>query len=95
MSIVWSKLALADLRNIKAYIANDNPNAASRVVKTIIIHVESQLGIFPASGRTGRVKGTHKFAIPRSPYIVIYRLKDKQIDIVRIHHTSRLWPEDL
>jgi toxin ParE1/3/4 len=93
MSIIWSDQALDDLESIKAYIAKDSVEAANREIGMVMIHAESQLRIFPTSGRAGRIKGTYKLVIPRTPYIVIYRLKEKQIEIARIHHSSQLWPD--
>jgi toxin ParE1/3/4 len=92
MSIIWSIQAKSDLQNIRAYIEKDSINSAKKVVAAIIVNAESQLGIFPTNGRAGRLKGTYKLVIPRTPYIVIYRLKDNQVEIARVHHSSQLWP---
>jgi len=51
------------------------------------------LTTFPQSGRTGRIGGTRELVVPRTPFIVAYRIKDETIDILAVHHTSRRWPE--
>lgn len=33
--------------------------------------------------------------IPRTPYIVPYRLIDETIQILRVFHSARRWPESL
>jgi toxin ParE1/3/4 len=91
MSVIWSKQAKSDLRSIRTYIERDSIESAKKVVVTIIVNAEAQLGVFPAIGRAARVKGTYKLVIPHTPYIVIYRLKEQQVEIARVHHTSRLW----
>lgn len=39
--VVWTDPALADLREIAAHIASDNPVAAGRVGNSMIEHVET------------------------------------------------------
>ena len=38
----------------------------------------------PHMGRPGRVPGTREFVIPRTPYIVPYRLQGESIQILRV-----------
>jgi toxin ParE1/3/4 len=45
------------------------------------------------TGRPGRVPGTCELVIPRLPYIIVYRLNAGGVDVVRVYHTSRMWPE--
>lgn len=91
---IWSPAALDDLTSIHDFIAEDSPAAAQRVVETIYEYVEEQLSL-PRTGRPGRVAGTYELVIPKLPYIVPYRLIDGQIEIARVYHTSRLWPDML
>ena len=48
----------------------------------------------PKSGRPGRVAGTLELVIPRLPYIVPYRIKGDAIEVLRIYHAARMWPEN-
>jgi plasmid stabilization system protein ParE len=43
--------------------------------------------------REGRVKGTGELVISRSPFIVVYRVKGKRIEILRILHGAQQWPK--
>src|ERR1700736_4107998 len=43
----------------------------------------------PSRGRAGRVPGTRELIIPRTPFIVPYRLEGKTIQILRIFHGAR------
>jgi len=49
----------------------------------------------PQIGRPGRVPGTREMIIPKTPYIVPYRLQGNAIQILRIYHGARRWPENL
>jgi toxin ParE1/3/4 len=70
MNIAWSPEAIEDLVSLRAYIAEDNPAAAERVVLHIVQNIEQLLPDNPNIGRAGRVPGTREFVIPRTPYIV-------------------------
>ncbi len=44
-------------------------------------------------GRKGRVRGTLELVINGIPYIVPYRIREKQVQVLSVYHTSRKWPE--
>jgi toxin ParE1/3/4 len=87
--------ARADLGEIVAYIARDDPDAAERMYSRIaaaavLLHEQ------PGLGRAGRVAGTREFIIPRIPYILPYRVRGGArglVEILAVIHTSRQWPE--
>ena len=95
MKIVWSPEAIEDLVSLRAYIAEDNPAAAQRVVRHIMQNIEQMLPDNPQIGRAGRVPGTRELVIPRSPFIVPYRLQRTTIQILRVYHAARRWPDSL
>ena len=88
----WTEPAAAALGAIQDYIADDNPRAAFEVAHRIRIAVE-QLQVYPGSGRAGRIRGTHELVIHDLPYIVAYRIKRGEVQILSVYHTSRKWPE--
>ncbi len=93
MIVVWSDEALDDLVALRAYISQDNPTAAARIALAIIQNVEDMLPDHPHVGRPGRVPGTREFVIPRTPYIVPYRVRNNRIEILRVYHAARQWPD--
>lgn len=93
MNPIWSSEAVADLAALRAYIAQDDPAAAQRVALHIIRNVETLLPNSPEMGRPGRVPGTRELVIPRTPYIVPYRLVGNTIQVLRVFHSARRWPE--
>jgi toxin ParE1/3/4 len=93
MTPVWSPEAIDDLAALRAYIEQDNPAAAQHVALHILQNVETLLASTPEMGRPGRVPGTRELVIPRTPFIVPYRLVGNAMQILRIFHGARRWPE--
>ena len=94
MKLIWSPEAIDDLISIRQYIANDDPHAAREVVRTIAMLVKHQLPKFPRSGRPGRVAGTRELVVPGLPFVVPYRVRKQTVEIIRVYHASRRWPDD-
>lgn len=93
MTIVWSPAAIQDLAALRAYIANESPAGARRIVLYILRDIENLLPENPHMGRPGRVPGTRELVIPGTPYIVPYRVQGEAIQILRVYHSARRWPE--
>jgi toxin ParE1/3/4 len=91
MRIVWTEPASRDLEDIGDYIAKDNPAAARRVVRAIEAAVR-RLARFPHSGRSGHRAGTRELVVPRTPYIVPYRVGPRAVEILAVFHGARDWP---
>ena len=91
MTLRWTPLARSDLLSIFDYVSARNPQAAERLVSAIEDQLEALLD-FPQMGRPGRVAATREFVISRTPYIVAYRLRGQDIEILRILHGARRWP---
>lgn len=92
MRLVWLKRAVTDLETISNDIARENPAAADAVELRIITSID-HLPEFPEAGRTGRVKDTREVAVVEYPYIVVYRIKGDEVQVLTVRHTSRQWPE--
>lgn len=93
MSPIWSPEAIDDLVALRAYIEQDDPAAAQRVALHIVHNIETLLANSPEMGRPGRVPGTRELVIPKTPFIVPYRVVGRTIQILRIFHGARRWPE--
>lgn len=94
MRVRWLRRALANMDAEAEYIAEDNPAAAGRVVLRILRAVDL-LRKNPAMGRAGRVAGTRELVIAGTPYIVSYRVRGEALEILRVFHAARKWPEKL
>ena len=86
MHVTYLSLAVWDLAEIRAYIATDDPAAAQRVGKRLAGLI-SGLSKMPSLGKPGRVFGTRELVTPKigkTTYVVIYRVKSDQIQILRV-----------
>ena len=87
----WRPQASADLLEIVAYIANDNPDAAQELKDEI----EDKVGKLPNHPKlykvSPRVK-TMREMVVRKNYIVLYRETLRRVEIVNIIHSRRQWP---
>ncbi len=88
LEVVWSLPALARLREIRAFIAQDKPDAAERLATRIVAVVEA-LKTHPNLGRAGAEPGTRELVIGRAPYIVVYRVRRKRVTILTVWHGAR------
>lgn len=87
MPVAFSPEALADLIAIRAYVGERDPGAASRVAVQILAACD-RLEYLPERGRPGRVAGTREIALVW-PYVIVYRITDVGVDIVRIWHGAQ------
>ena len=81
-------LALQDIEDIIAYIAEDSPQAAKRFRNRLEECIED-IAIFPDSGRSREslLKGVR--TIPVGNYLIVYQNHTTHIDIIRVLHGAR------
>jgi toxin ParE1/3/4 len=92
----WTEFAIADIDKIEVYIsAQGSPAAAIDQVLRVIEVAEKVLLEHSSAGRSGRVKGTRELVITGTPFVIIYRLKMQlsQVQVLRVLHYARQWPE--
>ena len=94
MTIVWSPRAIEHLAHLRQYIPRDNPNAANRIASALLEAIE-RLAQLPNLGRPGRVAGTRELVVPRTPFIIPYRLRGDSLEIVAVFHARQKWPKEL
>ncbi len=93
MNIVWSPEAANDLEQLFEYIHEDSPEYAVSVYQRMMTQIENLIDQ-PHIGRPGRVAGTRELIITGASYIIPYRIKDRRVEIIRIYHTARIWPDN-
>jgi toxin ParE1/3/4 len=91
MLVIWSPQAIADLQEIWSYIAEDNPQAASKVVAGIRAKAE-YLSRFPQLGRPAHGKRMRHLLVVGTRYFIVYRLTKASVEIARVIHGARDWP---
>jgi toxin ParE1/3/4 len=89
LEIVWSALARSRLREIRAFVAQDKPDAAERLAARIVAVVEV-LKDFPYLGRAGVEPGVRELAIGGTPYVIFYQVRKHQVIVSTIFHGAKL-----
>jgi toxin ParE1/3/4 len=92
--IAWSASAFSDRDIIFDYIEAENPAAAARVDSIIEAQAEP-LTEFPEMGRKGRIDGTRELVVTGVPYVIVYRIEDDVVRILRVLHSAQQWPESV
>jgi toxin ParE1/3/4 len=91
MNIVWSPRAVDHLRQIRKYIAEDDPGAAARVAEKILASVEL-VAQQPSMGRPGRVPGTRELVVTGTCYIIPYRVHRQRLELIAVFQARQKWP---
>jgi plasmid stabilization system protein ParE len=77
VSVRWSPQSREHLAGIRAYIRQQDADAAERVRRQIalrqILKTVKLLRWLPRFGHPGRRHGTREFLFPGLPYIIVYR----------------------
>jgi toxin ParE1/3/4 len=89
--LIWRRRARRDIQSIGTYLEAQNPVAAKSQLEIVFLR-SRDLEDHPQLGKPGRLAGTRELVVPRTPYILIYRITPKGIDILRVLHTKRDWP---
>ena len=92
MRILWSEEALAALADIKAYVAEDNPSAAVRLVLRLVERAETLID-FPHLGRVvPEYPGAGLRELVEGNYRIFYVVGSRVIEVVTVFEGHRLPP---
>ncbi|MDD4963995.1 MAG: type II toxin-antitoxin system RelE/ParE family toxin [Gallionella sp.] len=85
-SIRWTNRALGRLDEIADYIAQDSPERA----KTFVTELRDRINVLQSHhlGTAGRVFGTKELVLHKH-YIVVYRIKNDEVQILTLLHTAQ------
>ena len=86
----WTPIALEDLNQAFEFISLDKPDSAHST-SAKILHSLEQLNSFPDSGRAGRVRGTRELGVSGTPFVIVYRIKENQLEVLTVLHSARKW----
>ncbi len=90
LNLLWKKQASLDLLNLVEHIAQDNPDAAEALANDIEAKAE-KLRTFPEMFKLGRKRGTRELVAHKN-YIVVYRVTNSQVEVLRVKHSAQQWP---
>jgi len=60
-----------------------------------IVSAVEMLVRFPGMGRMGRAEGSRKLVVTGTPFVVAYRVKRDQLQVLAVLHGARNWPDIL
>ncbi|MEO6405356.1 MAG: type II toxin-antitoxin system RelE/ParE family toxin [Ferruginibacter sp.] len=87
--VVWTEIAIEDLRLIHEYISKDSKHYADRFIEKLIERVD-QLERFPKAGRVVPEFDTKIIReLIEGNYRLVYKISPDQISIIRVHHSAR------
>lgn len=58
-----------------------------------IFEAAGGLTTFPRQGRIGRRPETREMVVPKTPFLIAYRVREDRIEILRVMHGAQRWPE--
>jgi toxin ParE1/3/4 len=88
MRVVWTETAIANLIEIREYIAQDKPKAARRLAQRIRSYA-ARLSTHPHLGRAGREPETRELIVGGTPYIICYQVHKERLAILAVIHGAR------
>ena len=91
MRVRWLDEAVEDLKAARTHIAGDNPAAAD--VAQRVRDAAKLPANYAAAGRPGRVSNTRELAVTGTPYMLAYRARAENVEILRVLHGAQKWPQ--
>ncbi|MBI2186163.1 MAG: type II toxin-antitoxin system RelE/ParE family toxin [Acidobacteria bacterium] len=92
IELVWSPRAIADLEEIRAYIATDSPAWADLTVRRLVASVE-RLREYPDSGRMVPERQSAELReVVSGKFRIVYRRKPDLVEIATVFRGSRDFP---
>lgn len=91
LQIKWLRKAEQNLEAAYNYLNEENPIAAQKFIQEVY-ELTNLLRTAPAMGRNGRVAGTRELILAHFPYLLPYRVRGEQIQILRVFNTNQKPP---
>lgn len=88
--LFWTTLALSDLDTILKYFSEKDEMVAVNIAKAFDRAI-STIEQFPEIGISGWRETTRELFLSHYPFVIVYRLKNNDIEIVRLLHTHQQW----
>ena len=94
MRVVWTRPALADVLEIKEYVAADSPRYSQLIAERLFAAVE-RLEVYPLSGRmVPELSSATVREVIDAPYRIVYRVRAEVLEIIAVVHSALRFPID-
>lgn len=91
LDYIFSKIALNNLIEITNYYESNQIGLGYRLVKALETHLVT-LQFNPKIGRYGKVHNTRELVLHDFPFVIVYRVQGKVLQIIQILHQSMKYP---
>lgn len=90
----WTEPAFLQWQQSFEYIEAQNPDAARRIAARVVDAIQMLVN-HPYAGHIGMIAETREFAVPSSPFVVVYELdlRAETLIILAIYDGRRHWPK--
>ena len=89
MRVLWTDAALNQLEAVRDFLSRTSPEYAQRIAERLVNRSE-QIAAFPRSGRmVPEYEIDEVRQVVEGSYRIIYLIKENQIEVLAIIHTSR------
>ena len=92
MLVRWTKPAANDLTHIADYTQEHFGPGQARRAALAIYEAADSLVTLPGRGRLGRKPNTRELIVSGLPFLIIYRIHDDSLEIIRVLHGAQRWP---
>lgn len=91
MKLVWAEGAIADLVHIRNYISEHNAQAANEIAARLL-EIAELPPTHPQMGVRTAKQNVRRLIVPQSVYSLIYRIVDRDIEIIEVFDGRRRKP---
>ena len=88
MDVIWLRSALADLDEIREYYEARDPTVA-RDIALHLLEAADRLETTPYNAPKWPDSDKHKLVITRYPYIITYRIREEQVQVIWVDHAAQ------
>ena len=88
MTLEWTPRASRELSEQLKFIARDKPSAADCMAE-LIEQTTSLLLTLPSMGKIGKLPSLREFAVPNTPFIIVYRHGPDHLTIIHVRHGAQ------
>jgi toxin ParE1/3/4 len=89
MRIRWTPAAAADLQSISDdYLKENHPHYRESTMRKLYETIR-ELKRWPGRGQPGRAADTREIFFPPTPYVAVYRVRERSIQVMRIYHVAQ------
>ncbi|MDC8015717.1 type II toxin-antitoxin system RelE/ParE family toxin [Tahibacter soli] len=90
LKLEWTAKAAVQFKKNQRYY-NHIDRQVARLLAMRVNSALLRLRVLPDSGRKGIYSGTRECVVQRSPYIIVYRVVDDTLQVVRVWHGRQDW----